>query len=81
MCWGVVGSSILNRVVRSNHLEKVIIGHGLEDDEGGRGNSQCKIPAIGICLAYSRDGKEWLREIEGGSSGRRKQRGNGCQIL
>lgn len=48
--WGLE-SSVLRR--DREYLGHVIIGHSLEDGEGGRGNSQCKIPTIGTCLAYS----------------------------
>lgn len=55
-----------------DYLGHVIIGHSLEDGEGGRGNSQCKIPIIGTCLAYSGDSNEWLKENEKGRKGREK---------
>lgn len=53
-----------------DYLGHVIIGHSLEDGEGGRGNSQCKIPTIGTCLGYSGDSNEWLKENEKRREGR-----------
>lgn len=65
-------SSILKR--DQGYLGHVIIGRSHEDGEGGRGNSQCRIPIIGTCLAYSGDSKEWLKENEKGRVGRESVR-------
>lgn len=72
-CWGWgLESSILKR--DQGYLGHVIIGHSREDGEGGRGNSQCKIPIIGTCLAYSGDSNEWLKENEKGRERRESVR-------
>lgn len=61
-------------MVRSDHLEKILIGHGLEIRERGRGDNQCKTPDRAL-LVFK--GGWTVVKGEGGRSGRRL-RGNGA---